>query len=225
MKKGFGAVLSLFLFSGAMAQEEFIVIESPKNGWNTARLLFVSGRVSLRQGWITLIHNGIPFQVSVQDGRFSRKLASSPGENHLRAEFRGSRGQILSHETRFFSKIPAKKLKILLTWDTDGTYVDLWVKEPSGEICKWNDKETQSGGTLDIGNDYPGYGPQIYTHPDPKPGKYEIHLHYYSDGGKAQTGARVTVVLNEGTPEERMEEYEYTLTATHLSVLLETLTF
>ncbi|PKL14916.1 MAG: hypothetical protein CVV50_01885 [Spirochaetae bacterium HGW-Spirochaetae-6] len=202
--------LLLFLGSTAMAQD-YLRFTSPREGWTTSRVVTIAGETSVNRPWIKLIHNGIYFLVPVKNRQFSRRFVSAPGQNQIYAEVALPSGAVVKDQLSFYAKVPASPLKIILVWDTDGTYVDLWITEPTGEICKWNNKQTKTGGTLDIGNDYPGYGPQIYSHPAPSPGQYKIVVDYYSSRNIPQSNGKVFVIRNEGTPHESIREYDATL--------------
>ena len=55
----------------------------------------------------------------------------------------------------------AADVRIVLGWDTDGTDMDLWVTEPSGELSDYNNKATKSGG-VHSDDLVVGYGPEEY---------------------------------------------------------------
>ena len=205
-------VLAVVLFADKKKKKDYLYLDLPKGGWSSDRLVTIKGRTSITKGWMRIVYNGIPFLVQIKRNIFKRRIVSSPGINQIYAEAITKDKKVLRDSVSFFSTSPPKRLKIFSTWDTNGSWVDLWITEPSGEICKWNHKQTKSGGTLDIGNDFPGYGPQIYTHPNPPKGTYKIKVHYYSDGRNAQSNSKVYVIFNEGTPNEIMKTYEATLT-------------
>jgi uncharacterized protein YfaP (DUF2135 family) len=61
--------------------------------------------------------------------------------------------------------------------DTD---MDLWVIDPRGEKCFYNNKQSQIGGR--ISDDFTdGYGPEQFILKNAKKGKYKVMLHYYGD--------------------------------------------
>ncbi|HEY3448743.1 MAG TPA: hypothetical protein VGK67_20460, partial [Myxococcales bacterium] len=51
-------------------------------------------------------------------------------------------------QVRFFANVPPTDLQILLTWDTDGTDLDLHVVEPSGEVYHGHHTASAGGGRL-----------------------------------------------------------------------------
>ncbi len=79
-------------------------------------------------------------------------------------------------------------LRIVLSWDTDLTDIDLWVIEPSGEKCFYSNKQTQMGGL--ISRDFTqGYGPEEYLLHAAMPGNYTIQANYYGSSQQTLTGA------------------------------------
>jgi hypothetical protein len=107
------------------------------------------------------------------------------------------------------------KLDILvaLSWNTDGTDVDMHVIEPSGEKCYYQHPDTKIGGHLsrDVTQ---GYGPEMYTLANAKPGTYQIKAKYFaSDANRASTRTKVsaTIIQNWGTEQERILHKTVTL--------------
>ncbi|PKL14917.1 MAG: DUF2135 domain-containing protein [Spirochaetae bacterium HGW-Spirochaetae-6] len=211
--------VGLFIFAqGGL----FLELEKPANGWSTARLIPIKGRTNVSDKYITLVYNGIPFKLPVTSGNFERQFVAAPGLNNIVA-FSEQRGTRILDQISFYSKAPSRDLKIFLTWDTDGTDVDLWVTEPTGEKCYYGFKNSKIGGSLDV-DVTTGFGPEVYTLARAVPGNYKIELKYYSDNNFPQTEAKITVVLYEGTARETIREYETMLTKTGSEVVVETLT-
>ncbi len=97
-------------------------------------------------------------------------------------------------------------LVVVITWNTDGTDVDLHVEEPSGEECYYSNPTTRLGGKLtqDVTQ---GYGPEMYVMASAPPGTYRIWVKYFaSDRNRSSARSKVyaTVVQGWGTPEERV---------------------
>ena len=149
----------------------------------------------------TLVVNGATTGIPVSGGSFSKKIVLSPGANTLRVVAASARGTG-SRAVTVFSRVPGKDLKIVLTWDTPGTDVDLWVIDPKGVKCWYRRKRTRAGGTLDT-DVTSGYGPETFTQARSLPGPYRIVAHYYSARGSAPTEVKVEVIQFEGTPRER----------------------
>jgi uncharacterized protein YfaP (DUF2135 family) len=97
---------------------------------------------------------------------------------------------------------------VMITWNTDGTDVDLHVLEPSGEMCFYGHRHTQSGGQLtqDVTQ---GYGPEMYVLPSAPAGKYKVSAKYFaSDRNRtsARTKVQVIVFENWGTSRQKVSE-------------------
>jgi hypothetical protein len=97
-------------------------------------------------------------------------------------------------------------LLVTISWNTDGTDVDLHVTEPTGEECFYSHRQTRMGGqiTQDVTQ---GYGPEMYTLKKAEPGDYRIRVHYFSSDrnrASARTKVEAAVFENWGTPEERV---------------------
>ncbi len=104
-------------------------------------------------------------------------------------------------------------LLVSITWNTDGTDVDLHVIEPTGEECFYSHPETAIGGELtqDVTQ---GYGPEMYLLPEAKPGEYTIRAKYFaSDAKRAETRTKVqaTIYRYWGTKKEKVTEKLITL--------------
>ena len=208
--------MTTFLLSNfSTSQEgdnEYLRLTSPAGGWSSSRVIKIEGSTNIKTRSIDVIHNGIPLRLPVANGRFSRKFVAAPGLNLVSARLKG-KNKIHEDQVSFFSKAPGKAMKIVLSWDTDRTDIDLWVIEPSGEKCYYGHRNTKNGGSLDV-DITNGYGPEIYTLAQPVKGNYKIQVKYYSDRGFAQTQVDVYVVLYEGTPNEIVKKYQTMLTKT-----------
>ncbi len=82
-------------------------------------------------------------------------------------------------------------IRVVLTWDADNCDMDLWVIDPDGETCMYNNRFTKIGGRMsaDLTG---GYGPEEFVLPAAKKGAYSIKVHYY--GSRQQTIDRPTTI-------------------------------
>ena len=98
-------------------------------------------------------------------------------------------------------------VRVVLTWDADQTDIDLWVTEPSGEVCVYNHNRTTIGGLLS--NDFTqGYGPEEYCLRRLMPGQYKIQANFYGSGLQQIAGpttVQATVITNFGRPNEKRQ--------------------
>ncbi len=215
----------LAVFIGAVfifAEGNFIKLVEPNSGWSSKRVITVKGRTNVSVKKVTVVYNGIPFYLPVNNEAFERKFVAAPGLNNIVAQVKTGNG-IKTDKISFYSKAPKKAMKIFLTWDTDKTDIDLWVIEPGGEKCFYSHKNTKIGGSLDV-DVTTGYGPEVYTLATPTKGAFKIQINYFSDNNQPQTEAKVYVVMYEGTPNESIKEYEAMLTKTKSVVTIDTIT-
>jgi Ca-activated chloride channel homolog len=98
-------------------------------------------------------------------------------------------------------------VRIVMTWDTDDTDMDLWVVEPSGEKCYYSHALTATGGT--ISSDFTGgYGPEEYLVRRALPGPYRVQTNFYGSRSQSLTGAttvQATVITDFGRPDEKRQ--------------------
>ncbi|WP_445571262.1 YfaP family protein [Pseudomonas sp. E102] len=199
-------------------------VNTPQGQANTAR---ISGQIkgtpkSNEPG--QLIVNGVSLPLKVdEEGRFDRPFSFPNGSNSV--EVRSADGQ-QRHRTQFLNTsggaTPAK-LRVLLTWDSDGTDLDLHLVTPDGAHIWYGDRAVANGAALDV-DVTTGYGPEIFAMPAPIKGQYLVYVNYYGGGYRsdedeegdgeqveqaqqALTTAKVTVITEEGTPSEKMETF------------------
>ena len=104
---------------------------------------------------------------------------------------------------------PKADLRVTITWNTDATDVDLWVIEPDGTKCFYQNRKTPKGGELSQ-DQTQGYGPERYQIPQASKGVYKILVHYYGINRNllgGETHVQVTVTRNAGTPEEATQRH------------------
>jgi uncharacterized protein YfaP (DUF2135 family) len=181
-----------------------VTIESPRGGQTRDRVVTITGTVEgLAPPRVTLVLNGVPLSIPLSAGRFESRQVLAPGANAVRvvAEEDGRRA---SDEVHVHALVPAKDLRITLTWDTAGTDVDLWVTGPDGEKVFYQHAEGAAGGTLDV-DVTSGFGPETYTQARALPGTYRVEAHYFGDG--PPTRAMLTVTRGEGSPSEERKTF------------------
>lgn len=190
-----------------------VTLATPSGGWTSNRVARITGSISdtsLRVG--TLSVNGTERPLPLRNGDFDLSLVLSPGMNVIEVAAANEAG-VGRAKVSVFAKVPKIDLRVVLSWDTDQTDLDLHVVEPSGEEAWYQHKETASGGSLDV-DVTTGYGPEIYTQANSQAGTYKILVDYYSDRGNAQTEVKVDVLLHEGTDREERHTFRHMLTRT-----------
>ena len=116
-------------------------------------------------------------------------------------------------------------INVTITWTTNDTDVDLWVIEPSGEKCYYENKTTSSGGTIsdDVTQ---GYGPERYTLEKATPGEYKIQVHYYRSNQTRIsdiTFVETTITMHSGSDEARTRSFYTMLTSSKQETHIDTL--
>jgi hypothetical protein len=105
---------------------------------------------------------------------------------------------------------PAKDdLRVTISWNTDGTDVDLWVIEPGGTKVFYSNPRSPSGGELSQ-DQTQGYGPERYRIARAKPGAYKVIVHYFRPNPNllgGETHVHVNVTRFAGTPQETTERH------------------
>jgi tetratricopeptide (TPR) repeat protein len=109
--------------------------------------------------------------------------------------------------------VQSADLLVSITWNTDGTDVDLHVIEPSGEECFYSHPQTEQGGRLtqDVTQ---GYGPEMYLLPSARSGRYRVKVKYFaSDANRASARTKIYATLYEnwGTKREKRTQKVVTL--------------
>jgi uncharacterized protein YfaP (DUF2135 family) len=162
----------------------------------------------------TLIVNGVAMPLKVdENGRFSRPYAFGKGANNV--EVRSADG---SHRAlaQFYeanpNQLPAK-IRVVLSWSTDQTDLDLHVLMPDGQHCFYGNRVLDNGAALDV-DVTSGYGPEIFESPVAEPGRYYVYVNYYGGEGMSAKGkpatitvATITVIQNENTVNEKKQSY------------------
>ncbi|SCY99582.1 YfaP family protein [Pseudomonas sp. NFACC37-1] len=194
-------------------------VNTPPGQANTARITGqIKGAPKDSNAPGQLIVNGVSLPLKLdEEGRFDRPFSFPNGSNSV--EVRSADGQ-QRHRTQFLNTsggaTPAK-LRVLLTWDSDGTDLDLHLVTPDGAHIWYGDRVVPNGAALDV-DVTTGYGPEIFAMPAPIKGQYLVYVNYYGGGYRSEedgeeqaqqalTTAQVTVITEEGTPNEKMETF------------------
>jgi uncharacterized protein YfaP (DUF2135 family) len=188
------AVLAVPL--SAAAQEPLSVhIEEPHAGVVSGPVVRLTARVSdpsLRHA--TLVVNGAAYDVPIEQGRIAQQIVAIPGNNRVAVHLARAADQA-SDSLTFHYDGPPMELVVLLTWPSEGEIIDLWVREPGGETCKWDHRSTEAGQLLDFSADAIGFGSQAYVNGTVSAGTYRLKLHYW--GAWAEEDQRASYTYGE----------------------------
>ncbi len=155
----------------------------------------------------TMIANGAAMPLSVDEsGHYQRPYAFGAGSNSL--EIRDAKGG--KTRRQFYEanagKVPAR-LRIILSWDTNHTDVDLHVVTPNREHAWYGQRTIPSGGSIDI-DATDGFGPEIFATPNAIHGTYLVYANYYGgESEKVITTCTVTIISHENTPNEKQQSF------------------
>ena len=87
-------------------------------------------------------------------------------------------------------------LKVTLMWDFYAD-IDLHVIEPNGNEIYYSEKQSSTGGYLDVDNTHGGQGAaeNIFWEQNPPHGQYKVSLVYYSEGSSTPKQGPCKVVV------------------------------
>lgn len=110
-------------------------------------------------------------------------------------------------DKRLLKKEPVD-IRVVLTWDTDNSDMDLWVTDPEDEKCYYGHRQTYLGGIIsqDVTG---GYGPEEFMLKKAPKGTYKIAVNYYGNRSQKQlfpVSLRITFFTHYGTPQEKKQE-------------------
>jgi hypothetical protein len=109
--------------------------------------------------------------------------------------------------------IPKGDLRVVMTWNTNDTDIDLWVTDPDGEKCYYANPTIASGGVL-LDDETQGYGPERFQAIHAISGDYKVQVHYYGNHSNqliAETYVNVAVMTHLGTSAEKIERFNVVL--------------
>lgn len=190
-------------------------VHYPASSVNTegqSEMALIKGRIntSNKKKPGKLIVNGAAMPLAIgEGGEFSRPYSFSSGSNNV--EVRSPDGNEVKR-VQFYdtnTSRPNPRLRVVLSWDSDGTDLDLHVVSPDGQHVFYGNRVVQNGGALDV-DVTTGYGPEIYANTAPPKGTYHVYVNYYGSGGddKKLTIARVAIISQEGTLAEKQQSFQ-----------------
>jgi len=158
----------------------------------------------------TLVVNGVAMPLSTDEsGGFARPYAFAARSNSIevRSPDGKSKRRVQFYENNVLR--PQARLRVVLSWDSDGTDLDLHVVAPDGEHVYYGNRAGANGGALDV-DVTTGYGPEIYANPTPPRGIYHVFVNYFGGGDESAGGvttAQIAVVAGEGTLQETLRTF------------------
>jgi hypothetical protein len=143
---------------------------------------------------------------TVAQEEYARMMQDAIRKKTLRKELADHFGERLEKMT---APQPKSDLRVTISWNTDATDVDLWVIEPDGTKCFYQQQRTKNGGELSQ-DQTQGYGPERYQVKEARPGVYTVIVHYFRPNPNllgGETHVNVNVARNAGTSQETVERH------------------
>lgn len=167
----------------------------------------------------TLSVNGNPLPLYTDaEGNFARPYALGPGSNSL--SLTTSDGRTLQRVQYYDNNKnrPQARIRLVLGWDDPQAEVDMHVLTPDGQHAYWAAPILSEGGGLDP-DGVDGPGPEIFSLAAPLRGRYLVYVNYW--GNLNNTGynftagsnrndmitTQISLVFNEGTVDEKRENF------------------
>ncbi|MET3133019.1 uncharacterized protein YfaP (DUF2135 family) [Oxalobacteraceae bacterium GrIS 1.11] len=232
-------IAALLLSTSALAQ---VSIDAPRGGWRnsagadeqyTQSVNYPAASVNLQPGQsetaqirgrisgaakgkpATLIVNGVAMPLAIDDnGGFARPYAFGRGSNGVEVRAPDGKSRARSQFVDTYAGKTQARLRVVLSWDTPGTDLDLHVVAPDGGHAWYGNRVMKNGGALDV-DVTTGYGPEIFSSPSPQKGNYHVYVNYYGSGENSGllTTAQVAIISNENTPREKLQVFQVPMRA------------
>lgn len=144
--------------------------------------------------------------------------------NHIIGKHR-KQLQLAHIDTSMYFDVTAD-VRVVLSWDSDNTDIDLWVTDPTGEQCYYAHPRTQIGGRLsrDLTG---GYGPEEFFLRTAIRGKYAVQFKFFSNSQQRISGptlVTVDVYRNYGRPNESRDTHTFPVNGVSQIVDVNTIT-
>ena len=234
--------LLIFLLSLPLWAQAQVTIDAPKSGWRnsagaqeeyTQAVNYPAASVNLQPGQAetaqirgriagavkgkpaTLVVNGVAMPMEVgENGSYARPYGFGSGSNSVEVRSPDGRSRARTQCVDSYQGKTQARLRIVLSWDSAGTDLDLHVVTPDGGHAWYGNRVLKDGGALDV-DVTTGYGPEIFSSAAPLKGNYHVYVNYYGSGENTSvlTVARLSIITNEGTPREKMQSFQVPMRA------------
>lgn len=163
----------------------------------------------------TLVVNGVQMPIALDEkGGFARPYAFGRNSNSVEVRAPGGKSRARSQFIDSYAGKTQTRLRVVMSWDSPGTDLDLHVIAPDGEHSWYGERVMKNGGALDV-DVTTGYGPEIFSSATPGKGNYHVYVNYFGSGENAGllTIAQVTIIANENTPAEKQQTFRIPMRA------------
>lgn len=221
----------LLLAAPAMAQ---VTLETPSGGWRNSagsserysqRANYPASSVNLQEGQAssaqirgritgapkgkpgTLVVNGVTMPIELDaTGGFARPYSFGRSSNSVEVRSPDGKSRARSQFVDSYAGKTQTRLRVVLSWDSPGTDLDLHVVAPDGQHAWYGGRVMANGGALDV-DVTTGYGPEIFSSTAPGKGNYHVYVNYFGSGENKSvlTIAQVTIIANENSPAEKQQ--------------------
>lgn len=231
-----------------------VTIDAPKSGWRNSagaretysqEVNYPASSVNLQPGQsetaqirgriasapkgkpATLVVNGVAMPLELdENGRYGRPYGFGNGSNSVEVRAPDGKGRA---RTQFYDNYEGKtqaRLRVVLSWDSPGTDLDLHVVTPEGGHAWYGNRVTGDGGALDV-DVTTGYGPEIFSSAAPPKGNYHVYVNYFGSGVDQSilTIAQVAIITNENTPREKQQVFRVPMRAAGELTLVKSFVF
>ena len=232
-------ISALVLSPGALAQ---VKIDAPSGGWRnsageneqyTQTVNYPASSVNLQEGQSagaqirgriagatkgkpgTLVVNGVPMPIELDEkGGYARPYSFGRNSNSVEVRSPDGKARARGQFVESYAGKTQARLRVVLSWDSPGTDIDLHVVSPDGQHVWYGNRVVSNGGALDV-DVTTGYGPEIYSSAAPATGMYHVYVNYYGSGESTGTLtiAQVTIIANENSARERQQMFRVPLRA------------
>ena len=232
-------ISALVLSPGALAQ---VRIDAPSGGWRnsageneqyTQTVNYPASSVNLQEGQSagaqirgriagatkgkpgTLVVNGVPMPIELDEkGGYARPYSFGRNSNSVEVRSPDGKARARGQFVESYAGKTQARLRVVLSWDSPGTDIDLHVVSPDGQHVWYGNRVVSNGGALDV-DVTTGYGPEIYSSAAPATGMYHVYVNYYGSGESTGTLtiAQVTIIANENSARERQQMFRVPLRA------------
>ena len=163
--------------------------------------------IMLAGQWHNRFHESLKI---VAREEYIRMMQEAVRRKEVRPEVKEYFGERLE---KLGSNQPQSDLRVTISWNTDATDIDLWVIEPDGTKCFYQNRKTLLGGELSE-DQTQGYGPERYQMIKAAPGNYTVIVHYFAQNPNligGETHVNVAITRHAGTPQETVERHNVIL--------------
>ncbi|GGZ11243.1 YfaP family protein [Pseudoduganella plicata] len=247
-------LLLAFTFTFTLTAQAQVTIESPRGGWRNSagaqeqysqEVNYPASSVNMQEGQsetaqirgrianapkgkpAKLVVNGVAMPLEVdENGRYARPYGFGSGANSVEVRSPDGRARARTQFVDTYEGKTQSRLRVVLSWDSPGTDIDLHVISPDGGHAWYGNRVMKNGGALDV-DVTTGYGPEIFSSANPPKGNYHVYVNYFGSGENQSilTVAQVAIITNENTPREKQQIFRVPMRAAGELTLVKSFVF